>query len=122
MIINSIKHGKAPLIINPYNKNDFIYVGDVSRALQISLNPEINSGIYNLGSGESISVHKVCFLLEKQLLGLSNISKSVLESGTQTESVNFWANIDLIKKKTGWQPKTKIEDGIFQMINEIDTI
>ena len=63
MIINSIKLGKTPLLHNPFNRNDFIYVTDVSRALHFSIKINIDSGIYNLGSGEGTCVYDLLCLV-----------------------------------------------------------
>ena len=111
-LIKSIGESKTPSIKTPMNKNDFVYVGDVAKAFGKAVEIDLPSGIYNLGSGVSVSVYDVCRIVERQLLGSMTISKNVLNIGEKDEIVNFWADMSKTKKALNMFCDTPLEEGI----------
>lgn len=120
-LIKSIGESKIPTINTPLNKNDFVYVGDVAKIFAKAVDLNLPSGIYNLGSGKSTSVYDVCRIVEKQILDSETISQSVLDIGEQTESVNFWADMDKTKKAFNMLGDTPLEEGIKLHIQSMQT-
>ena len=82
---------------------------------------DLPSGIYNLGSGESISVYDVCRIVEKQLLGSMTISQNIFNTGEQDEIVNFWADMSKTKKALNMFCDTPLEEGIKLQIHSLKT-
>ena len=121
-LIQSISEAKAPLIKAPWNKNDFVYVGDVAKAFATAVDVNLPSGIYNLGSGRSTSVYDVCRIVEAQLLGTSTISKSLLNNVEKTGSVNFWGDMTKIKKGLNMSGATQLEEGIKLHVSSMNTV
>ena len=111
-LIKSIGESKTLSIKTPMNKNDFVYVGDVAKAFGKAVEIDLPSGIYNLGSGVSVSVYDVCRIVERQLLGSMTISKNVLNIGEKDEIVNFWADMSKTKKALNMFCDTPLEEGI----------
>jgi len=68
------------------------------------------TGIYNVGSGKSISVED----LVKTVMRLSGITKPYMARGTerQNEIFDLYAGIDKIRFSLGWQPETSFEEGL----------
>ena len=93
-LIKSIKNNRMPSIINPLNKNDFIYIDDVVNIFSNAVEMNLPFGVYNLGSGKSSSVYDISLIVEKELLSSSSISFEILKNGSKDERVNFWADMD----------------------------
>ena len=67
-LVSSISQKKIPPLNFPLNRNDFIEVSDVANVLIQSIDLDLESGIYNLGSGKTVSVSEICYEVEKQIL------------------------------------------------------
>ena len=121
-LIKSIGESKTPLTNTPMNKNDFVFVGDVAKAFAKVVDIDISSGVYNLGSGASISVYDICRIVEKHLSGSSIISRNVLDSGEQTKNVDFWADMNKTNQALNIPIITTLEDGIKLHICSMQTM
>ena len=90
---------------------DFTYVTDIIDAiLAVSKSEQVNK-IYNVGSGKTISVNKIA-----DLLG----GEKVYIPKRPGEPDCTFANIEKIMNEIGWQPKISIEEGIKNLIKNID--
>lgn len=119
-LIKSISHKEVPKIKTPMNKNDFIYIDDVVSSIVRSVKAKLPSGIYNLGSGYATSVHEICQIVEKFVLGSQSISKEVLANGELEEKVNFWASINKITKLLKPNINTDLNNGIKKHIDSYE--
>ncbi|QHI94954.1 NAD-dependent epimerase/dehydratase family protein [Aristophania vespae] len=91
---------------------DFTFISDVVAGVLSLLDRKTRSFVpdaVNIGSGKPESVLKLIKELEKNLNMKADIEicPRPLEDLEQT-----WASIELIKKLTGWSPKTSINEGI----------
>ena len=116
MLIESISKSQRPSINNPMNRNDFIYVKDVSKAFENAINLDIPSGIYNLGSGQATSVYDLCKIVEKKILDSKTISKKINKKEIRTVDMNFWANMEKTKQALDLTFDFSINDGIGNQI------
>jgi len=114
-IIESYKNSLIPVINSPDNKNDFIHVDDVIDALIKAIKKDCVSGIYNIGNGKSESVYDVCKIIEENMPIVSNLSYEKNNSSKMSE-IDFWANIEKVKKALNWEPKIGIKKGIIKSI------
>ena len=112
-IIDCARGGKKPEIKTPSARNDFIYVGDVAKAISAIVGKQPGSATYNIGSGYSTSVRQVIKIVHNEL----NLKYSEPDAPQNDSGVNFWADISKIKKDTGWKPQTGIKEGIKAMIS-----
>jgi nucleoside-diphosphate-sugar epimerase len=111
-IVGSIRQGQIPDIRKPDARNDFVYVEDVANAInKLVLNP-VESGIYNVGSGETTSIREIISLVYK----ISKIKEPIIEA-KGGDNVDFKADISKIKKAINWTPQTKINAGIEKYLN-----
>jgi nucleoside-diphosphate-sugar epimerase len=114
-IISCLRNGKKPEIKMPGARNDFVYVGDVARAIAAIVRKSQRTDVYNIGSGGSTSVQKIIeiiydkFDLPGKYDRLLNLSNSPV--------VDFWADISRIKSDIGWEPQSSISEGIAKTIN-----
>jgi UDP-glucose 4-epimerase len=113
-LINSLKNGEKPELKNPFAKNDFIYIDDVSRALCFLLEKS-KSGVYNIGSGKLAGVDEIA----KIIFDYFGKKYEFLKAGKKTPETDFYADISRIKKDTGWKPETGLREGIIKTINHI---
>jgi nucleoside-diphosphate-sugar epimerase len=96
-----------------YNKEglfDYIYAGDVAEGL-VRLAETKETGIVNLGSGNSYSVEKALNLIIEEIPALrTNKVKSDLLYEASC------ADITKLKKITGWEPKVGLKEGLIKII------
>ena len=112
-IINSFELNEKVLLKSPFNSQDFIYIQDVVDAIKNSVDKEIESGIYNLGTGLGVNVYSIC-----------KIAASILDTGHLLPDVeneqkdktltsqNFWADMEKTCLALQWKPSVSLQDGI----------
>lgn len=96
---------------------DFNYVDDVVEALLIAASDDnANGEVYNVGSGESISVADVARLVV-ELAGSGSVDfipypedKKVVEVG------DYQADITKIRNEMGWSPETDLRGGLIRTL------
>lgn len=108
-LIDSIHAGRIPQINTPFNANDFVYVDDVVEALNCFIDQNIESGVYNIGSGYATSIASIC---EQVATMFSSTIQFDWQSKKDTERTSFYADIQKITKHTGWAPKTSLSQGL----------
>lgn len=89
---------------------DFVYVADVVDATAFMATRDAESGIYNVGSGNSVPVTEIVDILKNEY----NSSSLVHTSGNYRagDIRHAIADISKMERVTGFKPKTTIEDGI----------
>ncbi len=92
-------------------KRDFTYVTDVTKAFLLSATSNIENEIFNVGSGNTVSVNKIVSLLGGDRVKIPK---------RPGEPDITYASIKKIKKKLNWNPKVKIELGIKFLLDEIN--
>lgn len=90
---------------------DFTYISDIIDILVIASKSKIFSDIFNVGSGQSVSVNYIVKLL--------NGKKIKIPKRPGEPDVTF-ANIKKIRRRLKWKPKVKIERGVKLLIKNIN--
>jgi nucleoside-diphosphate-sugar epimerase len=89
-------------------KRDYVYVDDLAHALLRSLDgPE---GIYNIGSGVSVSVEEILLLI-MEYTGIRKEYRS-REERRPNEILDLYADISKADSDLGWRPQVSFEEGI----------
>ena len=72
------------------------------------------SGVYNIGSGNRISVGE----LAGEITGLAGSKSKVVHGRPQKgEAEHTWANIDRARKELGWEAEVSFEELIQMMVD-----
>lgn len=113
-LIKSVQSKKEIKIRDPNSQNDFIYVEDVAEAICRLLLRYNKSGVFNIGSGELISVKAIIKKIFKILKAKQNYR---LTDSKQIDSFSYaYADISRIKQEVGWHPKIDIDEGLKKTI------
>ena len=117
-ITEALLNSKQPAIQTPSNANDFVYVDDVADALLQIARQNAITGIYNLGSGKTVPVWKVCEIIERTL-GHEPPCAIHMKSMNCPVTANFYASTEKTKSSLGWCASTSLEEGISQYIKSV---
>jgi nucleoside-diphosphate-sugar epimerase len=89
-------------------RRDFIHVYDVANAFYVAMKSKVKNEVFNVGTGENISVNEVVDILKSYVTDL-NINQVSNPKGYATTTL---ADISKIRKLTGWKPTIMPADGI----------
>ena len=89
---------------------DFTYVTDVIEALLVAGQSGGVGKVYNVGSGQTVSVNRIA-----ELLGGSKVH---IPKRPGEPDVTF-ADISLIRQELGWSPRISIEQGVSMLLEKI---
>lgn len=90
---------------------DFTFVTDVADAILTAGESNISGEIYNVGSGKTISVNRIVELLD---------GPRVFIPKRPGEPDCTFADIQKIKQELKWRPRVPIEDGVQELLENID--
>jgi nucleoside-diphosphate-sugar epimerase len=114
---NRLLRNMSP-IINGDGKQtrDFIYIQDVVEANMLALRSDKAAGeVFNIGTGENISLNRVTELL-KDLLKRSDV-KNVYAPSRSTDIRHGYADISKATKILNYNPKYKIKEGLIDLVS-----
>jgi UDP-glucose 4-epimerase len=104
--------GKPLTVVGDGNQTrDFTFVSDVVNGIYSCAVSHKNGEIYNIGSGKKVSVNLIAELLQCEK---THIPKR------PGEPDSTFADISKIKSEIGWSPKVPIEDGIAELLKNIE--
>jgi UDP-glucose 4-epimerase len=90
---------------------DFLYVTDVAKGFLAAGSTDISGEIFNLGAGNPLPVNQLV-----KIIG-GDVTYIPRRPG---EPDCTWADITKITSKLGWAPKVSFEDGVHNMMKNID--
>ena len=96
---------------------DFTYVDDVVDALLIAGAAEAADGeVYNLGSGEPVSVRRVAEII-LEVAGRGRLRTTPFpEDKKRIEIGDYYADFSKIQETLGWRPTVRLPDGVARTI------
>lgn len=104
--------GKPLTVVGDGNQTrDFTFVTDVAGAVLSAAKSDVSGRIFNVGSGATISVNRIVELLGGEKV---HIPKRPGEPDCT------FADISRIKAELGWSPRVPVEEGVAEMIRNID--
>ena len=117
-IENALKNKDIKYFGSGNRKQDFIHVYDIAEAVKNVLLKNNVSGIFNIASGEQISMKKLAYLI---ISLIPNCKSKVIASGKKDLQENNKAIYDITKaeRELNWKPKIKLEFGIISCINHL---
>jgi UDP-glucose 4-epimerase len=90
---------------------DFTFVTDVAKAMLAAAQSKQTGKIYNVGSGATVSVNRLVELLE---------GEKVYIPKRPGEPDSTFADITSIKQDLKWKPEVSIEQGVAEILDNID--
>ena len=90
---------------------DFTYVTDVAEAFLAAANSSYSGSVYNVGSGRTVSVLELVALLKGPVTYIPK---------RPGEPACTFAKIDKIKHDIGWTPRVTFEEGVANILKEIN--
>lgn len=115
-LTQAFKKEEYPEINAPLDANDFVDVADAAQALVKAAGNEVFSGIYNVGSGVSTPVWRVCELLE-QASGKKTAYFKQLKASAPKVARDFWADTTKAREVLKWSVGTSLEQGIIKYLS-----
>ncbi len=116
-IVDQVLNAEIITVKDLVPKRDFIYLEDISNAIIKTLSCKKQFGIYNIGSGHSISVKDI--IDEIQAVFRTNkeiISQKELRKGEISDVV---ADISRAKAELDWKPEFSFREGLEKMYKEV---
>jgi len=104
--------GKPLTIVGDGSQSrDFLYVTDVARAFVSAAENKASFDYYNLGSGEPKTINYLVKLIGGDFVHIPN---------RPGEPSSTWADIGRISTDLGWSPKVSFEEGVQNILDNID--
>lgn len=109
LIENGILHKQFQCWASLEAKRDYIYISDVANALSLLIDNKQIKQIYNVGSGDSISLISLIQTIEK----VCNINIDIQEIKREITIVqDSLLDISKLENNTGFKPLISLEEGI----------
>ncbi len=115
LIYNILNNKPLPIYGKGENSREWIYVKDHCEALLKVFKKGKIGEFYNIGSNKNlnnIQVSSELIKISKSLISLGKNVKIIFVKDRPGHDVRYALNSNKIKKKLGWQPKTKFRHGI----------
>lgn len=114
-IISSLLRDEAVKITKGEQVRDFLHIEDVASAILAVANSSL-SGVVNVGSGQPVTVSKIALELGN-ILGKPDLIHLGDLPYRPNDPMFICANSHLLREKTNWMPKLKLERGLEMTIN-----
>jgi dTDP-L-rhamnose 4-epimerase len=107
--------GRAPQIFEDGNqKRDFVNVHDIARACRLALETDVSDEIFNIGSGEAITIREVAARLA-QVLGKGETEAQITQRYRVGDIRHCFADIGKARRILGYQPQVGFEEGLREL-------
>ena len=115
LFLQKIQQGEAPKINGDgLQVRDFVYIEDVVKANILAMDSNVKCQCLNVGSGLPTSILDIANLV----LDASGLSLKPIHGPSLSGDINTTqADLTLIKKLLGWQPKTLLKDWLIEVIS-----
>lgn len=90
---------------------DFIYVTDIAEAFLAAAETKVNGERFNVGADKPIPINRLVEILGGDVVYIPK---------RPGEPDCTWANIDKIRTRLGWRPTVAFEDGVKNMLADIE--
>jgi len=114
-IKSAYENSAIPVYEPGKQKIDVVHVEDVCNAISMIFNRKsIRNQHFNVGSGKATSVETIAQIIAHVFKNKFNKDVKIIKKPAPAGKVwpDRWVSVDKIKKQLGWEPKTKLEDGI----------
>lgn len=98
---------------------DFTAAADVAEAICLSVSKPDAAGIFNIATGQPISMRELAELVVASVPGTSSTVRSAGQDDAQ-ESYRAGFDIGKAERQLGWQPRTSLSHGIRQWVQYLE--
>lgn len=113
IFITNVLKGKPMIIFGDGSQTrDFVWVEDVAQANLLAAESDISNEVFNVGSGQRISVNEIANMIKNTIGGQINYGKK-----PYGEIEHIAADISKIKSLLGYKPKGKFKEILPSIIN-----
>ena len=110
-VATQLLRGETPELSPGLQRCDYLYIDDVADAmLRIAAN-RTATGVFCLGSGESVSVQAICELLRRLANRRATIAFGALPY-REDQTMSIQADIARLQKVVGWAPRISLQRGL----------
>ena len=103
------RDGRLELYGGGEQTRDFVYVEDLCRAIQLSLESDVGGEVFQIGTGTETSIRRLATLL-------SDIAGANIDTTTapplRGDVQRSRSSIEKIKRTLSWDPQVPLEDGL----------
>ncbi|MCI9421471.1 NAD-dependent epimerase/dehydratase family protein [Lachnospiraceae bacterium WCA-9-b2] len=97
-------------------KRDYVYIDDVCRAIELSVQKTKGYHLFNIGSGGSYSVREIIEKVQKAAGTKKSVSS--VNKVRRNELNDVIADISSIQETWGWEPQITIEAGLLRCVED----
>jgi len=120
IFLSRIKNNNPPIIFEDGNQTrDFIYVEDIANANLLALEKFDGVNVFNIGTGEPISILEIAKLLIE--LTNSEIEPTISQKFRAGDNRHDFADITKAKENLGFKPEWKTKDGFKKLVEWSET-
>ncbi|HXQ14966.1 MAG TPA: NAD-dependent epimerase/dehydratase family protein [Caulobacteraceae bacterium] len=122
IFISRLVNDQPPIVFEDgEQRRDFVHVQDVADAFATVLESDRRVwDAYNVGSGRSISVNEMAFLLARLLK--KNLAPEVIQKYRVGDIRHCFADISKIERVFGFKPKRDMDEGMRELIAWVSTV
>ncbi len=114
-LIGALLRSERPALTAGEQKWDYIYAADAAEAIARTAESPRAHGIYNLGSGSAYRLRAVVEQIRDIIDPMLPLGFGEVPYRTD-QVMHLQADISRLRRDTGWQPETSLEDGIRQTV------
>jgi nucleoside-diphosphate-sugar epimerase len=114
-VIRGLRQGEAVACTHGRQVRDFVFAADAAAAC-VALLEAKQSGAYNVGSGEGVSLREVADLLARKLGADAGLLKFGARKAPSFDPPRIVADIARIRRDTAWAPQVALSDGLARSI------
>jgi UDP-glucose 4-epimerase len=116
--VAAMRKAKKPFITGDGKQGrDFIYVGDVARAVVLGLEKKTKSRFLNIGTQELVSINEI-FRITQGLLGIKMKPRYVAPRPGEVRQIYLKA--EKARKELGWKAEVRIEQGLREYVRSVE--
>lgn len=112
-VLNTEEGGEISVWGDGSEKRDLLYSEDLVDFVELAIKERLD-GIYNVGSGEAVSVSD---LVQRVIKESEKNLRIKYDESQPTMKINLSLDCTKAKKELGWMPKTSLEEGIRKTID-----
>ena len=108
LLFKSYKNEETTIWSDPKNVRDYLFIDDFTKGL-VSLIKNKSEGIFNMGSGDGVTLLQIIDVVQNLLNSPMNITFQNVT--VKDEPINVLSN-KKIYEETGWKPEISLKEGI----------